>query len=101
MQQQHGFDAAGLSSELTRERRRMVQAEPDAMSALESLLEVTRSLARPLDLETMLEIVIDALEKIKETFSDKPRTEIVAVEADSGNVLWQRRDDDTAALHGR
>jgi hypothetical protein len=39
MQQQHGFDAAGLSSELTRERRRMVQAEPDAMSALESLLD--------------------------------------------------------------
>jgi hypothetical protein len=39
MQQQQGFDAAGLSNELTRERRRMVEAQPDAMSTLESLLD--------------------------------------------------------------
>lgn len=39
MQRQRGFDAAGLSDALTRERRQMVQAQPHAMSALESLLD--------------------------------------------------------------
>jgi hypothetical protein len=42
MQQQQGFDAAGLSNELTRERHRMVQSQPHAMSALESLLDSNR-----------------------------------------------------------
>lgn len=39
MQRQQNFDAAGLSDALTRERRRMVQDQPHAMSALESLLD--------------------------------------------------------------
>ena len=39
MQRQHDFDAAGLSDALTRERQRMVHAQPTAMSALESLLD--------------------------------------------------------------
>jgi len=39
LQQQRGFDASGLSSELSRERQRVVQGQPHAMSALESLLD--------------------------------------------------------------
>jgi hypothetical protein len=39
MQHQHGLDAAGLSNVLTQERQRALQAQPHAMSALESLLD--------------------------------------------------------------
>ncbi len=39
MQRQGGFDAHGLSNELSGERQRVAQANPDAMSSLESLLD--------------------------------------------------------------
>ena len=39
LQQQHGLDASGLSKALSQERQRAVQAQPHAMSALESLLD--------------------------------------------------------------
>ena len=39
MQRQSGLDATGLSAALTSERQRMVQGQPHAMSALESLLD--------------------------------------------------------------
>ena len=39
MQRQGGFDAHGLSNELSGERQRVAQANPDAMSSIESLLD--------------------------------------------------------------
>ena len=39
MQRQHGFDANGVSTALSRERHSMAQAHPDALSSLESLLD--------------------------------------------------------------
>jgi len=39
LKQQHGLDAAGLSNILSEEHHRVAQAQPHAMSALESLLD--------------------------------------------------------------
>ena len=39
MQRQRGLDASGLSEALSQERHRSVQAQPEAMGALESLLD--------------------------------------------------------------
>jgi hypothetical protein len=39
LQRQHNLDAAGLSNALSDQRRRAVQAQPHAMSSLESLLD--------------------------------------------------------------
>jgi hypothetical protein len=39
MQRQQGFDAQGLSTALSQEKHRVTQANPDAMSSLERLLD--------------------------------------------------------------